>query len=285
MCRPRRTRGADSRVRSVGAFIPIISLLVVLTVGMLITRIAAVALTLTGLSRDLARFQARSAYVGVGFTTSESEHVLAHPVRRRIIMWLMLLGNAGFVAAISSLLPMFVGSGEDSLSFLNRILILASGLMLLWAFSSSQMVDRWLSRMIGWALGHWTTLAVYDFSALLQLSAGFAVGELKIEEGDWVAGKSLGELRLADEGVHVLGIRRRDGQYVGAPVGLTFIRPEDTLVLYGKAEHIAELSRRRADKTGDLAHTMRVREQTIVMQQQEAVERTLAGASADTKNL
>ncbi len=265
-----------------GAFIPIISLFVVLTVGLLVTRVAAVALTFTGLSRDLARFQARSAYVGVGFTTSESEHVLTHPVRRRIIMWLMLMGNAGFVAAISSLLPVFIGTGEDSLSFLNRILILTSGLMLLWAFSSSRMVDSLLSRMIGWALTHWTALAIYDFSALLQLSAGYTVGELKIEEGDWVAGRTLGELRLADEGVHVLGIRRQNGEYVGAPVGLTFIRPADTLVIYGKAEHIEELSRRRADKTGDLAHTMRVREQTIVMQQQEIVERTLAGAPTDT---
>lgn len=49
----------------------IASLLVVLVLSLLVTRIATVALTHTGLSREVARFQARSAFSGVGFTTSE----------------------------------------------------------------------------------------------------------------------------------------------------------------------------------------------------------------------
>lgn len=59
--------------------IAILSLLAVLIVSLLITRIATVALTLTGLPRELARFQARSAFTGVGFTTSETEKVVNHP--------------------------------------------------------------------------------------------------------------------------------------------------------------------------------------------------------------
>ena len=69
----------------------IISLLVVLTLSILVTRIATVALTYTGLSRESARFQARSAFTGVGFTTNESEKVVNHPLRRKILMLLMLL--------------------------------------------------------------------------------------------------------------------------------------------------------------------------------------------------
>ena len=59
----------------------IISLLVVLTLSIVVTRVATVALTYTGLSRESARFQARSAFTGVGFTTSESEKAVkeAHP--------------------------------------------------------------------------------------------------------------------------------------------------------------------------------------------------------------
>lgn len=40
------------------------SLLVVLTLSFLITRLATIALTLTGVSRDLARLQAVSAFTG-----------------------------------------------------------------------------------------------------------------------------------------------------------------------------------------------------------------------------
>ena len=69
------------------------------------------ALTMTGLSRDLAKFQARSAFYRSGASPpNEAEKVVAHPVRRRILMLLLLLGNAGIVTSISSLVLTFVGT-------------------------------------------------------------------------------------------------------------------------------------------------------------------------------
>lgn len=56
--------------------VALISFLFVIATSLLITHIAAVALTLTGLSSDIARFQARSAFTGVGFTTKEAEKVV-----------------------------------------------------------------------------------------------------------------------------------------------------------------------------------------------------------------
>ncbi|MGZ3673172.1 MAG: potassium transporter TrkA, partial [Ktedonobacterales bacterium] len=50
--------------------VALVSFLLVLTLSLIIERIATVALTLTGLSRDAAAFQARSAFTGTGFTTS-----------------------------------------------------------------------------------------------------------------------------------------------------------------------------------------------------------------------
>jgi hypothetical protein len=80
------------------------SLVAVVALGVIINRLAVVALTLTGLSRDIARFQARSAYYGVGFTTAESEDVVNDPGRRWIIMTLALIGNAGVATTMASLL-------------------------------------------------------------------------------------------------------------------------------------------------------------------------------------
>lgn len=51
----------------------VLTLLVVILESMVITRIATIALMATGLTRESARFQARSALTGVDFTTSESE--------------------------------------------------------------------------------------------------------------------------------------------------------------------------------------------------------------------
>ncbi|WP_419193904.1 hypothetical protein [Novipirellula herctigrandis] len=43
------------------------------------------------MSKDLAQFQTLSAFTGAGFTTNESEDIVNHPLRRRIMMYLMLL--------------------------------------------------------------------------------------------------------------------------------------------------------------------------------------------------
>ena len=117
----------------------IISLLVVLTLSILVTRIATVALTYTGLSRESARFQARSAFTGVGFTTNESEKVVNHPLRRKILMLLMLLGNAGVITAVSSLIVSFVNV-EGSIRLFWQMVLLLTGVLLLSVFANSSWV-------------------------------------------------------------------------------------------------------------------------------------------------
>lgn len=94
----------------------IISVILILVVSILITRIATVALTHTGLSKKSSKFQARSAFTGVGFTTNESEKVVNHPVRRKILLILMILGNAGIISGITSLIIGFtdIEDGTDT---------------------------------------------------------------------------------------------------------------------------------------------------------------------------
>jgi hypothetical protein len=70
------------------------------TLSILITRVASIALTHTGLARQSARFQARSAFSGAGFTTAESDRAGADAARQR-----------GDVTAASSLILAFVQKG------------------------------------------------------------------------------------------------------------------------------------------------------------------------------
>lgn len=232
--------------------IALAGLLVVILVSLLVTRVATVALVLTGLSREVARFQARSALSGVGFTTTEAEGIVGHPVRRRIVMLLMLLGGAGTVTALGTLVLSFANA--DSAQRTNRVGVLVGGLFLLWLVARSEWVDRQLSRVIGRVLDRWTDLTARDYAALLHLSGPWTVAELAVSEGDWSADRTLGELRLRDEGVVVLGITRADGSFVGAPRFDTAIRVQDTLLVYGRAERIEELDRRRRGPEGDATH-------------------------------
>lgn len=247
--------------------ISVISLLVVLTLSILITRIATVALVHTGMSREAARFQARSAFTGVGFTTSEAEQVVNHPVRRRIILLLMLLGNAGIVSAISSLMLTFVNV-NTGMPIWARIGVLLVGIAVLWALATSSVVDRWLSLWISWALERWTDLDVRDYEALLQLQGEYEIVEMLVEPDDWWANKSLSELRLQDEGVLVLGIQRADGRYIGAPRGNTVIEPGDELLLYGRETVLHDLDCRKQGRRGDQAHARMVAIQRETMRRE-----------------
>ncbi len=244
------------------------ALLVVLAVSLLITRIATVALVNTGLSRESARFQARSAFSGSGFTTAEAEHVVRHPVRRRIIMLLMLLGNAGIVTVISSLILSFVGSPGVGQT-VERAVVLGLGLVLLWGVATSRWIDRHLSRLIEAALRRWTQLDVADYAGLLHLARGYRVVEMAIEEGDWLAGQKLDELELSREGILVLGVER-DQRYLGTPRGRTRLLAGDRLVLYGSSDGLAELDRRRAGPSGEEAHRQAVDRQRSVAAREEA---------------
>ncbi len=258
--------------------IAIISLIVVLVLSLLVVRVATVALTLTGLSKELARFQARSAFTGSGFTTSESEKVVHHPIRRRIIMLLMLLGNAGIITAVSSLILSFVNTESQEGwqgNFWVRMGILIFSLALLWTLASSEWVDRWLSGYIAYALKKWTKLELRDYAGLLHLSHGYKVAELQVESRDWLAHKTLLESRLNHEGVLVLGIEKPDGTFLGTPRGNTRIMPEDTILLYGRSSVIADLDNRRADWSGQKAHEAAKEEQRQIEQQEEEIEKEI----------
>lgn len=240
--------------------IAIISLLFVVFFSILITRIGAIALIHTGLNRETARFQARSAFSGAGFTTKESEMVVSHPVRRKIVMILILIGNAGIVAAISSLILTFVRQGESS-SLTLKIVILVAGILLLWALANSQWVDRQLSMIVERLLKKYTRLNVKDYASLLHLTGDFRLVELRIRRNDWVDGKKLSETRLRDEGINLLGIRKPDGSYIGNPTGDTRLAHKDCLVLYGPIQAIENLDLRKTGFFGDIEHSKAVKKQ------------------------
>ncbi|MBU1910403.1 MAG: potassium transporter TrkA, partial [Verrucomicrobia bacterium] len=137
--------------------ISILTLLVVVMFSLLITRVVTRALVLTGLSSEAARFQARSAFSGVGFTTSESEAIVNHPVRRRIILLAMLWGNIGIATVVATAIMSYISASHADHWWLHVILLL-SGLALLWYLASSRRVERWMNRAISAGLRRWTQL-------------------------------------------------------------------------------------------------------------------------------
>lgn len=239
--------------------IAVLTLLLVLVISLIITRVATISLTHTGLSRESARFQARSAFTGVGFTSRESEQVINHPVRRRIIMGLMLLGNAGIITVISSVILTVVAQ-QQRYPLWMKFSILAGGVLLIWLVARSRWVDNRLSRVIDWALVRYAHIDTRDYTSILHLAGGYMVSEILVEPGDWLAYKRLEEARLSDEGVLVLGIKRENGSYLGAPRGNTQVMAGDRILVYGRTTDLRELESRKKGIDGDREHQESVTE-------------------------
>ena len=249
----------------------VLTLLVVLVLSLIVVRVATVALMQTGITKDLARFEARSAFTGAGYTTRQSELMIGHPVRRRIVMLLMLLGSAGHVTFISSLILSVVGIRDDSSTdsievtmpnqLWNRIAVLIAGLTILWIIGHSDWIDKQITRAIKWALKHFAQLELIDYVGLLHLSGGYEVAELEVTADSWLTDKSLAELRMTDENTLVLGVNRPDGQYIGTPPHNYVLREHDNLIIYGPESVIRDVDSRPSGEAGDRAHLESIRRQ------------------------
>ena len=247
----------------------IVTLLVTITISILVTRIGGVALAMTGLSREIANFQARSAFTGVGFTTDEAETVVNHPVRRKILMLLMFWGNIGIAAVIASTIASL---GAEESNWSEKLGVLSVGVLVMFAVFTSRFIDSLISKIVQNALRKFTTLDVRDYNSLLHLHSGYVVVELQVKPDDWISDKDLNECSLLAEGVLILGLTRKTGAYIGSPNGKTRIEAGDLLTVYGPADRLEELDIRKQGYQGDRAHRI-----AVEIQKQVAEDAELSG--------
>ena len=106
---------------------------------------------------------------------------------------------------------------------------------------------------------------------MLHLARGYAVAEIGVREGDWLAGRTLFHLALPEEGVLVLGVQRSSGAFVGAPRANDTIHAGDTVILYGKREVLADLDEREGDLSGVVTRARAVQAHGVY-EEQEARE-------------
>jgi Trk K+ transport system NAD-binding subunit len=232
--------------------IALVWLVIIALASLLVVRLGTTALVLTGLERDTAEFQAYSAFFAVGFTTRESEHVVNHPVRRRIVQHLILAGQVGLTSVIVPLVVTFVNVKSMS-DGLEQLGLIVGSLAVLWGLIHTPYFERLVDRSIKFALRRTGVLKrALDHEIILRLHAGFAVSEVAVEAGSALAGRALAEVPLADRGVVVLGITHDDGTYVPAPRGETICRASDVLTVYGRDREVRALVEIAAPRvTGD----------------------------------
>jgi hypothetical protein len=240
----------------------VVSLLAVSFVAWIIIRAGAKALEMTGLSREASHFQSVSAFFGTGFTTGESEMVVNHPVRRRVIRDLIVVGNIGLTTVVATVVVGVVKAGGESRAQIAVFIgLAAAGFGSLWLLSRSGLFVRALDWLIAYTLERVGVERALDYERMLRVRKGHTVSEIGVDENDWIAGKTLADLRLREEGVNVLGVAKSDGDYVGSPRGVTPVEVGDTLIVYAHEHAIEALAGRKEGPAGEQARREAIREQ------------------------
>lgn len=204
--------------------------LLVVFFSFLIVRAAAIALMMTGLDQNRARFQALSAFSGTGFTTREAEFVVNHPRRRKIVSWLMILGNAGIITVIVTGTSSLVTSRGFQLPI--NVVLLAVGVFAIYKIATHKgFIRRWES-FIEDKLVKSPALEEGATEDLLHLIEGFGLVRAIIKQGSPLIGSSLSQCELSEKGMLVLGIER-EKNWIPVPKADETIKEGDKLVVYG----------------------------------------------------
>lgn len=177
-------------------------------------------------------------------------------------MLLMLIGNLGVVSLVASLVLTFLDTKNDEVANYWRILIIAGSLFTLWLLSRSKWLNKTLVAMINKALQTFTSLEIKDYAELLELTGNYEISVLVVKQDDWMNDKYLRQLELREEGVNIIGIKRKNNNYIGTPNGDTKIERSDSLIIYGRENTLANLEKRKHDKKGDHDHEKAMQEQS-----------------------
>ena len=216
-----------------------LSLLLIFAITFFFIRMASVALKLTGLPDQSAKFQAISAITGTGFTTSEAEMIVNYPIRRKIIGFLMIFGNLGIVSILSTLMISFVRVDAELSAILLQIGWIFGVTAVFFGIMLTPAVDRFFCGMIRVVLEKFTFLGGRHYRKLLQLGDG-----LSISEHQFFTDKSLTPEKVKAElgSFSVLAVKRQTGATEAFSLDMGSINPGDSLILFGRDDEHDSLS-------------------------------------------
>ncbi len=213
-----------------------ISLFVLMSVSIFVTRVASVALRHTGLEDSTAKFQALSAISGTGYTTKEAEAIVNYPVRRKIVMMLMIIGNLGVVTVMATLVVSFVNTEGDAGAIVTQLVWLVVVLGLLWFFILNKTADRWMSAIIGRFISQTTFLGKRHFTRLLQIGNGYSVCQHPIVSAWFNVENALTTVDFERLGLQVLSTHSRTGDISHSFESTALLTSGDSLIVYGADE-------------------------------------------------
>ena len=200
----------------------------------IIVRIGAVALILTGISSEKAHFQALSAFTGTGFTTKESEKIINNKIRRRIIAFLIIFGNGGLITLFVTATTTFSLSNKDFI--LQKAIYLAVGIALLYFLMKFSPLKNKIDNIIAYFIekNSWFE----DDATIIEklhIGDGYTVERIILKENSKFIGKTVLQVNKELDEKLIIGIERYE-KWIALPQDDIVLDLHDIIVVYAKAK-------------------------------------------------
>jgi len=213
-------------------------LLITILISFIIVRIGGFALQLTGIEPEIARFQALSAFSGTGFTTREAERVVGHRTRRRIVTALIILGNAGTVTVIATLVASFTQVGGYAWFFIRLAVIVAGIVGLYQLIIRSNVGQRILDRLQRPIVNRILRVAPVA-EEVFHVEKDWAISLVMMKRSSKTLGQSVTDV-TAEGDIEILGINRA-GTYLTRPDKEEKIAEGDRLLVYANRRAVRRI--------------------------------------------
>jgi len=208
---------------------------------LVLVEILAIALKITGLDMEKARFQVISIITNTGFTTREAELITQHPTRRRIAQILMLISYVGTATLISLFISIInmISKGEKLMVVFGLGILI---LMLVFFVSRNKWIIYRMEKLIEkQLLKQMERNKKYKtVEEVLKLNDEFGVAEFIIEENSHLIGVPLEQAGLKQKYIQVLNIDR-GSHLVHFPSSKFVFQQGDKVIVYGQLDSIKEL--------------------------------------------
>ncbi len=215
-------------------------LAIFIIISYIIVKVGSVALELTGLSREVARFQALSAFSSTGFTTRESEMIVHHPRRRKIISYLIILGNAGIVSVIASFVVSFGKGGVISPALSILLVFFAVGGI--WFFSKQKRLTDKLHKYVRKRLLEKAKLEDTNVEEVLNQSGDYGLVKIFVSPESELVGQKIAETHVREKDIIILSIQNADG-ITPNPKATHVIAANSTLICYGRLSGFEQVTK------------------------------------------
>lgn len=189
----------------------------------------------TGLSKTKAFFQTISLFTGVGFTTVESETITCNPVRRRIALSCMIVGNLLSILVITLLINIISSFKVDDIRDSWQTLAIAGGVfVLILVFFNLPFIAKPLENIVR-ELGtkFYTSKTRGNVISILDNYSDDCIAEvLIVKTPELLKNKTLMEANIKHQyGINVMFVRRRKKNM--AVNRDTIIQEGDKVVVFG----------------------------------------------------